>query len=147
MQSTPLLVNGEAVYTDTKFSVVNPLTGTEIWTACSASVSDATKAVEAAQASFESWSRTKPSVRRDIFFRAAEIFEKRKTELSDLMKKETGAEDKFIEFNIAATVDQIKDLAGRISGIQGFYPTVETEGRSAIIIKEPYGVILGIAPW
>ncbi|KAH8591252.1 Aldehyde/histidinol dehydrogenase [Bisporella sp. PMI_857] len=142
-----LFVNGLPVATQSVFSVVNPNTGTEIWKASSATVEDAAKSVSAAKAAFPSWSKTKPAVRRDIFLKAASIMEARKEELASYMKDETGAGPEFIEFNISAAVSQLKDLAGRISGIQGFFPTVDEDGRSGLVLREPYGVILGIAPW
>lgn len=147
MQVVPLIINGKTVYTTTQLPVVNPPSGEEIWTTSSASVEDAANAVRAAEDAFASWSKTKPSIRRDIFLKAADILESRTVELKRLMKQETGAEDGFIDFNISCTIGNLKDLAGRISSIQGFYPTSEAEGRSAIVSKEPYGVVLGIAPW
>lgn len=31
--------------------------------------------------------------------------------------------------------------------VQGSIPASGDEGRAALVLKEPYGVILGIAPW
>jgi hypothetical protein len=143
----PLFVNGKEVTTSTTFTVRNPSTGKDLWQSSSSSVDDAIKAVEAAQAAFPAWSKAKPAVRRDILLRAADVFEKRKEELGHYMKIETGAVDQFVDFIITITIDQLKDVAGRISAIQGFVPTLSEEGASAIVYKEPYGVILGIAPW
>jgi acyl-CoA reductase-like NAD-dependent aldehyde dehydrogenase len=147
IQPVPLFINGESVQTNSVFPIVSPLDGATAWTASNASVADATKAVEAAQAAFPSWSRTKPSVRRDIFLKAAELFSARRQELFSYMKTETAPDDGFIWFNIETTINQLKDTAGRISGIQGAFPTIEGEGRSALVLQEPYGVVLGIAPW
>lgn len=44
-------------------------------------------------------------------------------------------------------VNFLRLFAGRISSIEGTVPTVAQEGQSAVVVKEPYGVILGIAPW
>ncbi|KAL5585713.1 hypothetical protein FOVSG1_013405 [Fusarium oxysporum f. sp. vasinfectum] len=147
IHTIPLFVNGQPVATETTFSIVNPGTGKEIWRASNASVEDANKAVASAKAAFPSWSKTKPVVRRDVFLRAASILETRKDELASYMAEETGAETKFIDFNISTTASQLRDIAGRISGIQGSFPTIDEEGRSALVLKEPYGVILGISPW
>lgn len=75
-QTVPLIIGGRDVLGAQTFTVHNPAGG-EVWEASGASVEDATRAVEAAQAAFPSWSKTKPARRRDIFLRAAEIFEKR----------------------------------------------------------------------
>ncbi|THZ45071.1 salicylaldehyde dehydrogenase [Aureobasidium pullulans] len=146
-RNVPLHIDGEEITTGQLHPVTNPTTDAKIWHISSASVQDAKKAIEAAQNAFPGWASTKPHARRDIFLRAAQIFETRAEQLRHYMKEETGAEAKFVEFNIQATISQIKDLAGRISGIQGSLPTVDAEGRSAMVLKEPYGVVFGIAPW
>jgi acyl-CoA reductase-like NAD-dependent aldehyde dehydrogenase len=142
-----LLINGKSLETKSKFTVINPQTGNEAWECSSASVEDAAKAVEAAKTAFPAWSKTKPAVRRDIFLKAADLIEARKVALASFMETETGAATPFISFNISTTASQLRDMAGRISGIQGSFPTPDEEGRSALILKEPYGVVLGIAPW
>ena len=63
------------------------------------------------------------------------------------MTEETGASDFWARFNITLSVDMLKDVAGRISSIKGEAPILGEEGTSAIVFREPYGVILGIAPW
>lgn len=142
-----LLVGGRSVETDSTFPVINPRTGKTIWKCSSASTTDCAKAVEAAQAAFPSWSRTRPAFRRDIFLRAANLIEERKDLLESYMEEETGAVKAFLDLNISTTASHLRDTAGRISGIQGSFPVAEEEGRSTLILKEPYGVVLGIAPW
>ena len=53
-----------------------------------------------------------------------------------------------MEFNIHGAVGVLQDIAGRLEGaLQGSFPVAENEDTHAIVTKEPYGVILGIAPW
>jgi acyl-CoA reductase-like NAD-dependent aldehyde dehydrogenase len=143
----PLIINGKQVTTDASFDVYNPSTGEVLWKSSTASVHDAVAAVEAAQAAFPGWSKTKPGYRRDLFLRAANIFEQRGKELGRFMKEETGAEDCFIDFNLVLYVETLKDLAGRISSIAGSVPVLSAEGAHGIVYMEPYGVVLGIGPW
>lgn len=64
------------------------------------------------------------------------------------MELETGALSGFSSgFNIPTTAEMLRDVAGRLGAIQGIIPTCADEGTSAMLIKEPYGVVLGIAPW
>ena len=44
-------------------------------------------------------------------------------------------------------IDILKDVAGRISSLSGSMPATNQEGVSALVYKEPFGVILAIAPW
>jgi acyl-CoA reductase-like NAD-dependent aldehyde dehydrogenase len=53
----------------------------------------------------------------------------------------------MFEFTFGVAIDACKDAAGLIQTIQGSVPTVAEEGANAVIYKEPYGVVLGIAPW
>ncbi|PLB45591.1 aldehyde dehydrogenase [Aspergillus steynii IBT 23096] len=143
----PLIINNKNIFTDTQFDVTNPGTGQVEHQCSSASAKDATDAVEAAQAAFPAWSRTKPDVRRDILLRTADVFVERKEEFLRYMVEETAAEQMYNEFIFQLGVNLLRDAAGKISSIVGTVPTIAGEGESAIIYKQPYGVILGIAPW
>ncbi|OQE21324.1 hypothetical protein PENSTE_c012G02721 [Penicillium steckii] len=144
---TPLIINNESVVTDIKFPVNAPATG-ELSSHCvGASVDDATRAVEAAQAAFPAWSKTKPYERRDLLMKAADIMASRKEEFIAYQREETGAGRPFSEHTFNLGVDFIKDFAARISTIEGVVPNVTRDGEGAIVYKEPYGVILSIAPW
>ena len=147
-QIVPLQINGEEVQTSNTFDVVDPSTGKVLWKSASASKVDAIRAVEAAEAAFPAWSKTKPSARRDIFLKAADILASRTEELSEYMIRETGSLPGYAAgFNVPNAVEMLKDVAGRIITISASVPVCGQEGKSAIVYKEPYGVILGIAPW
>ena len=143
----PLWIAGKEVTTDTLFDVSSPSSGEKLWQSSSASVKEAAQAVDAAQTAFKTWRNTKPAERRKILLKAADIFEQRQEELSGYMMKETGALGPFTGFNVATTVENLRDVAGRAANILGAIPSTGTPGQEAFIFKEPYGVILGIAPW
>ena len=145
----PLQIGGKNVYTDTLFEVTSPSTGEVIWRSCSASKADVQAAVGAAQTAFESWSQTNPAFRRDILLKAAATFETRADECRKYMMEEIGCQRPFFDhLNLPLTVEMMRDCAGRIaSATNGVVPRCMQEGTSAIVYKEPYGVVLGIAPW
>lgn len=146
--TVPLLINGKEVTTQTTFAVTSPASHQQIWNSSSASLDDVKSAVSAAKAAFPAWSKMKHSAKRDIFLRAANVVEARTDELADYMKMETGAADMFSNgFNVPKMADMLRDVAGRISAVMGHIPSCEEEGTSALVVKEPYGVVLGIAPW
>ena len=145
--TVPLIIGGEDVIGPAAFSVHDPVDGHKLWNAGGASVKEAAQAVEAAQAAFPAWSRTKPSARRDIFLRAAELFRERIAELTQFQKQETAADPVFVGWILGLTVDNLKEVAGKTSLVAGSFPPSEVDGRGAVVIKEPYGVVLGIAPW
>ncbi|KAF2857224.1 salicylaldehyde dehydrogenase [Piedraia hortae CBS 480.64] len=143
----PLWIDGKEVTEDTHFDVVAPSTAKPIWSASSASPASAICAVEAAGRAFDSWRKTKPAEIRTIFLRAADIFDSRRDELASYMRDETGAAQAFIDFNLNATPEIFRDLAGRAANISGTIPPTQTPGQAALVFKVPLGVILGIAPW
>ncbi|KAJ5586939.1 uncharacterized protein N7459_002704 [Penicillium hispanicum] len=144
---TPLIINNESVVTDVKFAVHAPASGELSGYCASASVDDAVRAVDTAKAAFPAWSKTKAYDRRDVLFKAAEIMASRKEELIAYQREETGAARPFAEHTFHMGVNFIKDFAARISTIEGVVPNVTKDGESAMVFKEPYGVVLGIAPW
>lgn len=144
----PLLIAGKEVTTDTTFDVVSPVTSQTIWKCSSVSEAQAIEAVEAAQAAFPAWSKTKPSVRRDILVTASDILKSRFEECAEYMDIETGSVDAMSKgFNLPSTIEQLKDVGGRIVNTTGYIPICAEDGKSALIYKEPYGVVFGIAPW
>jgi acyl-CoA reductase-like NAD-dependent aldehyde dehydrogenase len=148
MLTVPLQVNGKDIQTSKLIDVTNPSTGKVIHQASSASVSDALKAVEAAEAALESWADLPPDQRRNIFLRAADILERRTEEVARWEEEESGAPPPYTSgFDVPDAMNALRDVAGKISGIVGTIPALSDLGRTGMIMKEPYGVILGIAPW
>jgi acyl-CoA reductase-like NAD-dependent aldehyde dehydrogenase len=149
--STPttihLLVNNQPHQTSSTFPVHNPATGDFVHHFGSAAIDDADAALAAAHKAFPAWRDTKPIKRRNILLKAAELMEVRREELAGYMMSETGASTAWANFNLGLASEILRDAAARISSIQGSIPTPEGEGISGMICKEPYGVILAIAPW
>ena len=143
----PLWLDGKEIETNVTYDVVSPSTGEVLYKSSSASVDDAERAIKSAQAVYESWSQTKPSVRRDILLRAADGLAKRRDELARISNQETGAVDSMFAFEFNLAVEACKTVAGLLSAVRGSVPTVTEEGKSALVLCEPYGVVLSIAPW
>jgi acyl-CoA reductase-like NAD-dependent aldehyde dehydrogenase len=146
--TVPLLIDGKEVVSSTTFSVVSPSDSETLWQCSSASVEDATAAVEAASAAFSAWSKTKPSFRRSIFLKAADLLDKREGECHGYLMRETGSMESFAKFNTSITTEMLRDVSGRIEqALHGEIPVCAHENTEALLVKEPFGVVLGIAPW
>lgn len=144
----PLIINGKEEIGPLTFNVVSPYTSEACWTATAGTAEDAVRAVDAAQAAFPVWSKLKPNTRRDILLKAADILESRLEENAAFMRTEMGADVGASQFFVVPiSIRMLRDIAHRITSICGSVPTVEEDGRSAIVFKEPIGVILGIVPW
>ncbi|EXJ75836.1 NAD-dependent aldehyde dehydrogenase [Cladophialophora psammophila CBS 110553] len=147
LDKVPLHITGKSIYTDHQFQTINPAMGEVIATVSGASLDEAKLAVTSAEVSFPAWSETEPGKRRTIFLRAADILEQRAFECSKYMRDETGADVSWCKFNVQISAELLRDIAGRIATIQGFIPATSAKDCTALVYKEPWGVILAIAPW
>lgn len=145
--AVPFLINGKDYQSSNTVDLVSPATGEVVHKYHSAQVDDAKAAVEAASGAFKKWKKTTPAHRRDIFLKAAEVMQKRREELRGYMVTETGCDETWGDFNLDTAMNHIKDVAGRIATLEGSYPSTANPERSAIVMQEPYGVVLAIAPW
>jgi acyl-CoA reductase-like NAD-dependent aldehyde dehydrogenase len=145
--TVPLFINGEHRRASESFNVTSPGTGEVLYRCSSSSIEDAEAAVNAASEAFVSWRRSTPTARRDILLKAADVMAQRQDELARYMICETGAAEAWARFNLATAIDMIKDVAGRVTSLEGSFPTTKDADSSAIVMKEPYGVVLAIAPW
>jgi len=143
----PFFINGQEVHPERKFKVVSPASGEVVHEAGSASEADVRAAVDTAADAFKTWRKALPQARRGIFLKAAEIMERRKEELGDYMMNETGCPREWADFNINNSKDFLLDLAGRVATLEGAMPTTADPGTGAMILREPFGVILAVAPW
>ncbi|TVY36032.1 Vanillin dehydrogenase [Lachnellula subtilissima] len=146
--TVPLVINGLEVHTDLKLDISDPTSGKLLWHSSAASAKEVNEAINAAKAAFPSWSKTNAIVKRNILLAAADIFDKKAVELSGIVKSESGCPDIWADVVTApAGTGLIRDVAGRIATITSIVPTMRDENSHAIVYKEPYGVVLAIAPW
>ncbi|KAM6513176.1 hypothetical protein FALCPG4_015640 [Fusarium falciforme] len=143
----PLILGGKHACLDETFDVIRPDTGKVASKSSNAGVTQALSAVRAAATAFDSWSSTAPGERRKVFLNAANIIDQRELELKQYMKAETGCDEAWADFNLYAAKGHVLDCAGRIMAVVGSIPTLEDSDVGALIVKEPYGVILAMAPW
>lgn len=143
----PFIINGQDYHPERSFDVISPVTGKVSHGCGAATVADATTAVDAAAAAFKTWRKSTPAYRRDILLKAAHIIQQKTDELAEIMSHETGAATPWALFNINTAADLIRDAASRTSSIEGSFPTLMDPNTSGIVMREPYGVVLSVAPW
>ena len=144
----PLWLDGKEVKLSSTFDVVSPLDQKTLYKCSAADEEDVQKAITAAEKAFKTWSKTKPNFRRDIFLKAADEFAKRRDELKHYSYSETGVAESMFAFEHNLAYEACKSIAGLIQvASTSNMPVVAEEGGNAMLIKEAYGVILGIAPW
>ena len=130
-----------------QFTRNNPLTGAPASTATAMSVADIPAITARAAAAFPLWAATGPNVRRAVLMKAAEELEARKNAFVEAMMNEIGATAGWAMFNIALAVSVLRESAALTTQITGEIIPSDKPGCMAMALKEPVGVILGIAPW
>lgn len=76
------------------------------------------------------------------------MVEARAEELAKYESDEAAAPREYsFGFDVPTAARGLRDVAGKISTIQGSVPSLADPGTSAMVLRVPYGVIVGIAPW
>jgi acyl-CoA reductase-like NAD-dependent aldehyde dehydrogenase len=125
----------------------NPLTGAVVTRAAAATAHDARVAVDAAAAAFPSWAAVRPSERRLLLLAAADLLSARAGDFTDVMVGETGAAGPWVDFNVMLAANMLREVASFVTQINGQVHTSEIPGCLSMSIRQPVGVVLGIAPW
>lgn len=129
------------------FAVNNPRTNEKLWSAASATLADVDAAIDAASKALPVWKRLTLTARRNMLLKAADAMEARAAELAEAMNLETGAADTWSRHNTDASVEMIRSTASRIWALEGRVPETDDPAVTAMVLREPYGVVLAIAPW
>jgi benzaldehyde dehydrogenase (NAD) len=148
MSSTlALLIGGEARTGAAHFERHDPVSGALATRATAATVTDATAAVDAAQAAFPAWSARGPNDRRAMLTKAAGALEAKAADFVEAMMAETGATEGWVRFNLMLAASMIREAAALTTQISGEVIPSDKPGCIALTLREPAGVVLGIAPW
>ena len=126
---------------------VNPYTGEVFATVAAASPADATRAVDAASAAFEEWSRSGALTRRKVFLAAADVLERRTEEAVELMRDEVGAAAPWARFNVALAANVLREAAATVTSPRGEVLSSDAPGELGFALRQPAGVVAAFAPW
>ena len=125
----------------------NPVTGGIASTATAFTVPDAIAAADKAALAVAAWSALGPSARRAALNMAADMMEERGDAFIDAMMSEVGATEGWARFNLKLALDMVREAASLTTQIGGEVIPSDKPGCLALAIREPAGVVLGIAPW
>jgi acyl-CoA reductase-like NAD-dependent aldehyde dehydrogenase len=149
VQRVQLLIGGRELdaTNGATFVRLNPMTGEAASTAAAATVADAIAAAEAAAAAFPAWSSLGPTARRAKLMRAADVLESQAGRFVELVTSETGATAGWTHFNVHLAAGMLREAAAMTSQIGGEVIPSDVPGSLAMAIRQPVGVVLGLAPW
>ncbi|HEY7007173.1 MAG TPA: aldehyde dehydrogenase [Sphingomicrobium sp.] len=104
-------------------------------------------AAEAASAAFLTWSALGPNRRRSLLLRAAEELEVRADAFVKAMSEELRASEQWARFNVMLGAGMVREAAALTTQITGEVIPSDKPGLLSLALREPAGVVLGIAPW
>jgi acyl-CoA reductase-like NAD-dependent aldehyde dehydrogenase len=149
MEDIKLLIAGRDVPAarSATFNRQNPISGEVATRAAAASVEDARAAADAAAAAFPKWSAIGPNERRARLAKAADLLEARAPQFVTILTTETGATGGWGHFNVHLATSMLREAAAMTTQITGEVVPSDIPGSLAMAIRQPVGVVLGIAPW
>jgi benzaldehyde dehydrogenase (NAD) len=149
MTTISMLIGGEhrQAAKGATFERRNPLDGSVATVAPAATVGDAVAAVEAAAAAFPAWSAMGPGARRALLLKAAEALEAKGEAFAKAVASETGGSALWAGFNVHLAAGMLQEAASITTQISGEVIPSEVPGNLAMAIRQPAGVVLGMAPW
>lgn len=130
-----------------QFHRLNPMTGEVASSAEAMKAGDIPAIAARAQQGFAVWSKMGPNARRAVLNKAADALVARKDQFVAAMMGEIGATAGWAMFNLMLAAGMVREAAAITTQITGEVIPSDHDGTVAMALKEPVGVILGIAPW
>jgi len=130
-----------------KFERISPMTREVASSAAAMTVAEARAVAERAEGAFAGWAATGPNARRAVLNKAAAALEARRDEFVRAMVAEIGATAGWAMFNLTLAAGMTREAAALTTQISGEVIPSDKPGCLALALREPVGVILGIAPW
>src|SRR5690606_30807620 len=132
-----------------QLEVVNPNSEEVIARTAAAGPQDMDRAVAAARQAFDQgpWPTTPPAERGALLMKMIDVLEARVPELSAAWTAQVGGLASFAPVMHGGGVAGLRGIAALGPGVAG---AEEKKGRvvdTAVIVREPVGVVVGIAPW
>jgi acyl-CoA reductase-like NAD-dependent aldehyde dehydrogenase len=125
----------------------DPVTGALASTSPAMTVSRTNAVVDTAQAALAGWSALGPNARRALLNKAADALEAKAAAFVDAMMGEIGATEGWARFNLMLAAGMVREAAALTTQIVGEVIPSDKPGCLAMALREPAGVVLGIAPW
>lgn len=130
------------------YTTQNPWSGQVATVAAAASREDARRAADAAAAAFPEWAALAPAGRRELLAKAADTLAGRAPEIAALVTEECGGTFGWGMFNVNLAAGMLRQAAAQAyEGLTGSTIPSDVPGLNATAVRQPVGVVVGIAPW
>ncbi|KFY90238.1 hypothetical protein V498_06095 [Pseudogymnoascus sp. VKM F-4517 (FW-2822)] len=151
----PLIIDGVDVFLpDQKLaftpqcSVSDGVSGCQT-SAQGADIASCHAAVESSARAFKLWSRTSTTHRRRLLLGLANLLKSKEEDIRTIIEEEIHATSLWSHINFQDSILMIEEAASLTTSptLSGTIPASQDPESQVLILTEPLGVILGIAPW
>ena len=128
-------------------AVENPADGTVVAHVPASGQADVDRAVDAAEAAFETWGLTTPQTRSLALLKIADILDENADELGRLESSQTGKPIPAAIDEMTTSSDLFRFFAGACRVPEGLAVTEYLDGHTSMVRRDPVGIVASIAPW
>lgn len=144
----PLVIGGERITTESKLDSFNPANKTQLVGRFNKATKElATRAVDTAYTTFQTWRNTHAQARAEILFRVSALMRERKHELSAWMVHEVAKTWAEADGDTAEAIDFCEFYGREMLRYAGGQPLVHVTGETNELDYVPLGVGAVIPPW
>lgn len=93
------------------------------------------------------WASIGPGERRSLLLKASDALRAKAEAITEAMASEIGASAIWAGFNVSLAADMLVEAASLTTQIDGQLIPSNVPGSVAMAVRQPVGVVLGIAPW
>src|SRR6202171_3074999 len=129
------------------FEVHEPYSGKLFARVAAGSRADARAAVDAASKAFPAWAESSPDERARLFLKASEIVRRRRTEIAEILARETGSTISFSTFQMDLVAATLQQVAGWVYLPKGEVLETNQSNTHSIGLRRPLGVCASFTPW
>jgi aldehyde dehydrogenase (NAD+) len=152
IQGTPtynLYINGEWTRSlrNESTEITNPATGELFARVQQAGKAETERAIAAAHGAYKAWAGTPVSERETVFFRAADVLAGKAKEITEVLISESGSIAGKAGFEIGYCFDLLRTAAAEMRRSPGETMPLTAAGQFGFTVRQPLGVIAGIAPF
>lgn len=143
------LINGEWVQADSSatIDVVNPATGLVIGNVPKSGKAETRRAIEAADAAFQTWRKTSALERSKLLRQLHDAIMDNQQPLAELLTTEQGKSLTESKGEVASSAAYVLWFAEEARRVYGDVVPSPWKDRRILVTKEPTGVVAAITPW
>ena len=126
---------------------MNPATGELFARVQQAGKAETERAITAAHGAYKAWAALPVSERERIFFRAVDVLASKAKEITEVLISESGSIAGKAGFEVGYCFDLLRTAAAEMRRSPGETMPTTAPGQFGFTVRQPLGVIAGIAPF